>query len=172
MFDRAIEQNLKGDYFPIMAVCLGHEQIHYILSDYDKNVRISVVDESPTKHGLDNVTRSANFYKEMSDQLFNELTHQNISYYHHSYAIGPALYAKHSKVNEYLEITSYNSDTQGTIFIGSTQGKQFPIYTTQYHSEKNPFEWNIPANHSDAAIKITAAHSNAFIAEVFQLQIS
>jgi gamma-glutamyl hydrolase len=35
MLNRAIKANDEGDYFPIMAVCLGHEAIHYILSDYD-----------------------------------------------------------------------------------------------------------------------------------------
>jgi anthranilate/para-aminobenzoate synthase component II len=38
MLNRAIAANDAGDFFPIMAVCLGHEAVAYILSDYDEVV--------------------------------------------------------------------------------------------------------------------------------------
>jgi len=42
MVNKAISANDRGEIFPIMAVCLGHEALMYILSDYDpvKNHKI------------------------------------------------------------------------------------------------------------------------------------
>lgn len=36
MLHRAMKANDENDYFPVMAVCLGHEALAYILSGYDK----------------------------------------------------------------------------------------------------------------------------------------
>ena len=35
LINKAIDYNNNGGYFPIMGICLGHELIHYVLSDYD-----------------------------------------------------------------------------------------------------------------------------------------
>jgi hypothetical protein len=96
----------------------------------------------------------------MSDKIFHALTHETISYYHHSWAVSPDLFTKHPKLNELLEITALNHDSEGTVFVASTQGRKYPLYSTMYHSEKNAYEWDIPANHSAEAIAITTAHSN------------
>jgi gamma-glutamyl hydrolase len=37
LLHRALEVNDNNDFFPVMAECLGHEILHYILSGY-KNV--------------------------------------------------------------------------------------------------------------------------------------
>jgi len=88
----------------------------------------------------------------------------NISYYNHHWAISPNLYTKHPKLAQMFEITAFNSDSSGTLFIASTQGYGYPFYTTQYHTEKNPFEWDITVgNHSETAVSVTAAHSSAFV---------
>lgn len=45
MMNLAMKANDNGDFFPIMGVCLGHEAIHYVLSDFDKNYKIKVSSE-------------------------------------------------------------------------------------------------------------------------------
>jgi len=48
----AMKANDNGDFFPIMGVCLGHEAIHYVLSDFDKNYKIKVSSEDQVIHAL------------------------------------------------------------------------------------------------------------------------
>jgi hypothetical protein len=66
----------------------------------------------------------------MSDTLFAELTSNNISYYHHSWAVSPKLFDEHPQLNDFLEITATNQDLKGTQFVASTQGRKYPVYTT------------------------------------------
>ncbi len=64
MMNLAMKANDNGDFFPIMGVCLGHEAIHYVLSDFDKvfieknyiyknkNYKIKVSSEDQVIHAL------------------------------------------------------------------------------------------------------------------------
>jgi len=40
-------------------------------------------------------------------------------------------------------------------FVSTVEAKNYPFYATQYHPEKNPFEWDVPAPHSEFAIRAT-----------------
>jgi hypothetical protein len=56
----------------------------------------------------------------MPDDLFLEITTNNVNYYHHSWAISPELYKKHKKLTEILEITAVNEDSKGNAFVASS----------------------------------------------------
>jgi gamma-glutamyl hydrolase len=43
MLHRAMKANDEGDFFPIFAVCLGHEAVHYILSGYDDVIKNKII---------------------------------------------------------------------------------------------------------------------------------
>lgn len=65
-----MRSNDLGDYFPIMAVCLGHEVVYYILSGYDYDALIHVSGEEGILHPIQNAVRTNVLYKDMSDNLF------------------------------------------------------------------------------------------------------
>jgi len=55
-----------------------------------------------------------------------------------------------------FDVLSTNSDRQGVDFVSSIEAKDFPIYGTQWHPEKNAYEW---AKNVDTGIYIV----NTFI---------
>lgn len=65
-----MKANDEGDFFPIFAVCLGHEAVHYILSGYDDRYLIRVVNESARSHHLNVTNKNALFYKDLSPELY------------------------------------------------------------------------------------------------------
>lgn len=77
--------------------------------------------------------------------------------------MSPDLYKKYPSLNSFFKITGTNTDTSGTVFIASVEGKTSPIFGVQYHPEKNIFEWKVPAPHSYAAVEVAANHIDAFV---------
>ena len=115
---------------------------------------------------LDNVDRKGFFFKSMSEELYHALTTQKLSFYHHRHAIVPQTYMNNLKLRDFFKITALGKDHHGKEFVAASEAKHYPIYTTQYHPEKNAWEWNAKANHSLNGIMTTTIHSTAFVHEV------
>ena len=83
---------------------MGHELIHYILSDFDSKFRVSIKGDISITRPLDNLlAKESSIYSTLNNHLLESITTQNIckskciflAYYHHSYAIVPDLYDNH-----------------------------------------------------------------------------
>lgn len=70
-------------------------------------------------------------------------------------------------MTSFFNVLSTNVDRKGREFISGWESKKFPIYGTQWHPEKNPFEWTLQENlpHSPDAILVTQYMSNFFVSE-------
>jgi hypothetical protein len=69
--------------------------------------------EDGITHPLENATRSATFYRQMSDDLFHSLTTESISYYHHTWGVSPMFYDRHPELSALMSITALNRDANG-----------------------------------------------------------
>ena len=60
-----------------------------------------------------------------------------------------------------------DDDTKGQTFIAAWEGIDYPIYGTQFHPERNAFEWDPaePINHSPQAIECVQDLANFFVDE-------
>ncbi|KAM3132210.1 hypothetical protein pb186bvf_015670 [Paramecium bursaria] len=160
---RAIDVNSAGEVFPIYAVCMGFQALHIIIAGYKEDVLFQVFGESAINHAIQNPLRTANLYKDLNDNLFNSLATDNVVYYNHHWAVSPNSYTKYPSLNSFFRITGYNTDEKGQLFIASAESKKYPILAVQYHPEKMPFEWNIPANHTLESVQITQNHGDTFV---------
>ncbi|CAD8141127.1 unnamed protein product [Paramecium octaurelia] len=163
LVNKALKINKEGGWFPIIGICLGHEVMHYILSNYSENFLIDVKGNDKVTRPINIHYRQAYFYSQMKEELYQATLNENLAYYHHIHAVSPSLYEIAPVLQQYLRITSTQTDEEGQLFITSTEGINMPFYSFQYHPEKNPFEWTIPANHSVHAIQFSRIHSYQFI---------
>ena len=65
---------------------------------------------------------------------------------------------------------SYNEAPAGKFFVSTMEARDYPFYGTQWHPEKNNFEWsqnsddsNIP--HSPNAVRVSEATARFFLSE-------
>ena len=120
-------------------------------------------------------------YTETKSQLYNspELIHiftqNNITMNNHRNGIEPKVFLSDGGLTSLFQITSTNVDRKGRSFVSTIESLQYPYYATQYHPEKNEFEFstypgtNIPyesINHSEEAI-----HASFSLAEFFVRQL-
>ena len=169
LLNLAVEANLNGNYFPVWGTCQGWEIIGLVLS---QNLFI-----------LDNVTNDENVIRNMSftykakesrlwenmdDNLWNWVQNDAITFYAHQNSISVEGFYHNLYIREILEVLSVSYAGYGRWFVASIEGKSLPIYATQFHPEKNTFEWEIQTNapHSYQAILFEQYCANFFINEV------
>jgi len=64
-------------------------------------------------------------------------------------------------------VLSTNRDRKGIEFISTIEGKSMPFYATQWHPEKNAFEWtpNERLPHTASAVRAAQYISSFFVNE-------
>eukprot|EP00854_Cymbomonas_tetramitiformis_P010709 gene10709-12668_t len=114
LFDLAIEANNDGDYFPIHATCLGFEQLA---------VKVSGNCSILTNFSAEDAARGGQ--KEILDCC----------------QVAPRDFKMSSELQSFFQATSVSEDKNKVPYISTVEAKQYPIIGTQWHPEKNLFEW-------------------------------
>lgn len=82
----------NGEVFPIFAICLGHEAVHYVISGYQTPYLFRVYDEGAVSHALENVDRTSLLFKDLDNSLYKSLIEEEVIYYNHNWAVSPDFY--------------------------------------------------------------------------------
>lgn len=69
MFQKAIEANKQGNYFPVWGTCLGFEMILLFSADFQKGVIGNITGESHVSKTI-NITQKGNLYRDFPRELF------------------------------------------------------------------------------------------------------
>ena len=69
------------------------------------------------------------------------LKRQNVSSLAHNFGISPEVYMKSDALRESFEVISTMKDLKGTEYVAWVEGKAAPVFATQFHPEKNSFEF-------------------------------
>ena len=97
---------------------------------------------------------------------------ENVTMNNHHYGIFSDHFYNTPDLTSMFNVLSTNRDRAGASFISSMEGKSLPIYGTQWHPEKNAFEWALnqktgfpyeAINHSWNAILVTQYTANMFV---------
>lgn len=126
----------RGDNFPLLGVCLGHEALAQVSDPTNDNA----LDSCP---GLSNVMlplvfrigyRNSSLYAHISPKINDILTKQNVTPNFHSFCVRP------ESLKAPWHILSDNVDSAGKEFVSSME-RPGPIVGIQFHPEKNAYEW-------------------------------
>ncbi|KAK2859715.1 hypothetical protein Q5P01_004335 [Channa striata] len=163
-YDLAIQANARGDYFPVWGTCLGFEQLTYLTSG--KNL-LSYTNTSGVSLPLHftNDTKTSRMFKGFPAELMDDLASEPLTENSHKWSVSLLTFNKNKKLNKFYKVLSTNTDGQ-TEFVSTVEAYDYPIYGTQWHPEKNAFEWTKPyIPHSPAAVKTTFYMAEFFIGE-------
>jgi gamma-glutamyl hydrolase len=101
--------------------------------------------------------------KRIVDIFRNQAVAQNL----HQLGLAPDLYAHNERFRSTWDILSTNEDRRGWTFVSSMESKKHPFYATQYHPERNAYEWDREEAliHSADAVAAMQALSNFLVSE-------
>jgi len=171
IYSLAIAAAAKNDVFPLWGTCLGFELINILVAG----------DHAVLGHGFDSenlplplkLTPAANsslVFRGMLPAVFNAIASQPITMNNHVAGVTPDVFAKNAKLSAMFNVLSTNVDRKGKEFISTIEAKSLPIWGSQWHPEKNPFEWNLQEQlpHSFVAIQAAQHTANFFVNECRQ----
>ncbi|CAL1540419.1 unnamed protein product [Lymnaea stagnalis] len=170
VYDLALQLNDKGDYYPIWGTCMGFQLLCYVTQG--ENL-LKPTDSNNASWAL-NLTSDAYLSRmygiapfEVQKILLTEPVTQN----QHSYSILIPDF-ENSKLSDFFYKLSTNLDRKGVEFISSVEAKKYPIYGTQWHPEKNSFNWNpnYVINHDNDAVLVGQYMANFFVNEARKSQ--
>lgn len=84
----------------------------------------------------------------------------------HHYGISPEKFEDNAELCSFFKILTTSTDEDNKVYVSTVQAKNYPVAATQWHPEKNAFEWGfkrIP--HSEDAIQVTQNVANYFVSE-------
>ena len=82
------------------------------------------------------------------------------------YCVAPETINSSSSMADFWTVISTNHDDNGTEFVSLFESKKYPIWGSQFHPEKNQFEWAVKYDeipHSQPAVDISLYFANFFV---------
>ncbi|XP_042255871.1 gamma-glutamyl hydrolase [Thunnus thynnus] len=163
-YDLAIEANQKGDYFPVWGTCLGFEQLTYLTSGKTLLTRTNTTSVALPLN-FTNETKESRLFKGFPAELMEALASEPLTENSHKWSMAVETFNTNEELKMFYKVLSTNTD--GKIeFVSTVEAYDYPIYGTQWHPEKNAFEWTRPyIPHSPSAIKTTFYMAEFFVSE-------
>ncbi|XP_066924525.1 gamma-glutamyl hydrolase A-like [Clytia hemisphaerica] len=170
IFNEAIRINdFEKRPFPLWGTCLGFEVLNVLGSGLSPNEILSEYDS-------ENLLLEIDFTKEAFDSrlfhtidmgLMRKMMFKKLSLHMHQAGINPDVYEKNSRIRKMFKVLASNLDKKGKEFVSVIEGRKYPFYGTQFHPEKNIYEWtrNEKINHSPDAILAAQYFANFFVNE-------
>lgn len=154
-----IEANDKGDYFPVHATCLGMQAVSLIIARDSSLLGAYDGDNNPSTVQLVPGGAHSRFWRWLPKRLRRAIQKQPITMENHSFGVPVTAFGENERLRSFFRVITTSADRQGKPFISTMEAKQYPIIATQWHPEKNSFEWTrkLDIPHSPEAVDVTLA---------------
>jgi len=158
-FQMAKEANDAGDWFPIWGTCNGFELLT-VLSVQDDKSRLTDCfseDQASPLH-MRGAWKQSRIYGAVPKHILRDLTQKRVTINFHKFCLTPTNFTIFG-MHKFWNALSVNRDHFDLEYISTIEAKNYPFIGTQFHPEKNIFEWtpreeNIP--HSEAAVNVAS----------------
>lgn len=176
VFDKTVKANAAGDFSPLWGTCMGFQWL-LIAASRDQNVldpksgQMDAYNYSIPLEFTSSAAKSRLFTYATAEEM-EILAKEDVTMNNHHYGIWTDHFKTTSSLSSFFNPLSVNKDRNGDEFISTIEAFDYPIYGSQWHPEKNPFEWgktngipNEAINHSRNAVKIAQFTANFFVDE-------
>ncbi|OMJ89509.1 hypothetical protein SteCoe_8305 [Stentor coeruleus] len=171
LYELVKKANDQGQFFPLWGTCAGFELLHVCANNQFATIGNFNGEPSYTQvHQFTSAAAVSKIFTELSlqfgQQIMNIMATQNVSLLSHIHGINPSIYQQFPNLPEMYNILSIMHDKSGSPFVGMIEARNYPIWGTQFHPEKNLYEWgqnSIP--HFYDAVVMTTYMANFFVSQ-------
>jgi gamma-glutamyl hydrolase len=171
LWNLAKQANDGGDYYPIWGTCLGFEELSVLETGNGDVISLDVVATNlalPLRFTPG--AQRSRLFRSFPPQLVRALQTESLAFNSHDHGLLVSEYRSNSSLSSFFDMLSFNEAPAGQVFVSTMEARDYPFYGTQWHPEKNNFEWsqnsdysNIP--HSPNAILASEATARFFLSE-------
>ena len=171
LWNLAKQANDRGDYYPIWGTCLGFEELSVLETGNGDVISLNVMATNlALSLRLMPGAKRSRLFRSFPPRLMRALRTQPITFNSHDHGLLVTEYESNRALNSFFDMLSYNEAPAGQFFVSTMEARNYPFYGTQWHPEKNNFEWsqngdysNIP--HTPNAIAVSQATAHFFLKE-------
>lgn len=164
--------NDAGKHYPMWGTCLGFQLLHICVSPLPDTVQY--MPDMPGHSALSTFTpaglASRIFATELGPGLRFLMERTNVTFVSHNSGVPPRQYVLDLDLYAAYRILTTMKTIDGVEYVGLIEGKRYPIFGSQFHPEKNIYEWwpeeDIP--HSLGSVVTATYFSTFFIEEARQ----
>jgi gamma-glutamyl hydrolase len=142
-FKLAMEENDKGNYFPIWGGCMGMQQMMIIAEGSDNLKLLQRFDSYKnlmTKEILTEQGRRSKMIQNLPPNFVNYLTRGKHSLNNHKMGLTPAFFKKHKALDGFFRIVTTSKDRKNRKFVSIIEARHYPFYGVQWHPERDYIE--------------------------------
>jgi len=172
LFNKAVDANTKGDYFPVWGTCMGFQLLNILASGGNQTVLQRYAFDSEDLSMALSMTadiQSSRLFGPMApSDVVDILQKENVTANFHHDGVTPDDFYGSKPLSSFFYVLSTNVDRKGKAFVSTVEGKNgLPFYGNQWHPERPQFEWtpNVGINHSTDAVRAMQYVANFFVAE-------
>ncbi|XP_068438148.1 gamma-glutamyl hydrolase-like [Clinocottus analis] len=163
-YELAIEAKNRGDHFPIIGTCLGIEQLFFLTST---RMQLSSTKTRGVTLPLTftNETKGSRMFRDFPAQVMEDMATLPLSEHSHLWGMALSVFNKNEELKKFYKVLTTNTDGK-TEFVSTIEAYDYPIYGTQWHPEKNAYEWRKPyVLHSPEAVMVTFYMAKFYVSE-------
>lgn len=172
LYNKVKQTNDAGNYFPLWGTCLGFEIIQ--VCEQNNYETLGHYNGSPPYVQSHDFTQDAE-----RSYLFNSISpkygrmirrvmaEKKTSLLSHTQGVSPTTYQGENNLTATFNVLSTMLDKSGNRFVGIIEAKKYPIFATQFHPEKNIYEWdpNVPQPHDHWSIQVSTYFASFLVTE-------
>jgi gamma-glutamyl hydrolase len=167
LVDLALDANDKGDYFPVHGTCLGFEALAIIVSHNTSVLSDMDALNAPAPLLYTEAAATSGWLQALPPHVVTNLQNTALAMENHAHGVLTTSFEENPRLKDFFKVLALSLDNKGLPYIAMMEAKQYPVYATQWHPEKNAFEWasflRIP--HSPEGIEVTQEMANFFVGE-------
>lgn len=157
--------------FPLWGTCLGFETLFMLTrasSDvlepckgYDYATELTFMPDAADSRLLGSTLPS-----NIKSALENEPTTSN----YHNWCMRPENFTADPVISTFYKMLTTSVDLAGRTFVSTIESRRYPIFGTQWHPEKNGFEWRVNTTipHTTNAVQVMQYMANFFAEQARQ----
>ena len=159
----------QGTYYPMWGTCLGFELLHQCV--YSNTTTLQNFDGEPPYTQRNRFTHKASHSRLFSSKFGHYMTKlmsaANIQFLSHKHGIAPWEYKSFRNLSDTYNVLATMQDRSGNSFVSIIEAWDYPITGTQFHPEKNIYEWDVtaPIPHGPEATLMATFLADYFVSE-------
>lgn len=168
LFKYAIEENtVKGNYFPFWATCLGFEWTMQYFSGNDNILGGFDAENISLPLLFTPAVSESRLFASASDSLMNIFADStfSVTMNNHQSGVSPAAFNASAQLVGNFSVLSTNVDRKGKVFVSTVEHKTLPFYASQWHPEKNGFEFAV--YHDGTPVEVIRHTAEAILAGAY-----
>ena len=145
IFDKTVEANKAGDFMPLWGTCMGFQWL-LISASRDQDIldpKSGQMDAYNLSIPLEftSTGRSSKMFANAPEYIYKSLGTLNVTMNNHHYGIWTEHFEATESLNSFFNMISTNVDRNGDSFVSTIEAFDYPIFGSQWHPEKNIFEY-------------------------------